>query len=404
MLYRARYAMTADGPLIENAVLEVQQDKVVSMGPASGRLPADVVDLGDVLLLPGLINAHAHLGLTFLQGKVPYDGCFARWTASLVRMARAGGERQVEESAAEGILRSLRAGVTTVGDIVYDRRQIEGLASSPLRAVCFVETLGIGRDSNLGLRRLEERRGGIDSSPPDMWIGVSPHAPYSTDARVYREAISCAGRNGWRVCTHLAETREEEEFLRAGTGPLRGFLEELGLVDDSFPAPGCSPVGFAEQVGLLESDALLVHLNYVTDRELEMVAGSECSVVFCPRSHRFFGHEPHRISEMLALGVNVCLGTDSLASNDSLSILDEWRFLHREYPGMDFATLLRLSTTNAARALGIDGVVGSLERGKLADFIVVPMTGRSPEDATAEILETAVQPSAVYIGGERVHS
>ncbi|UCG32281.1 MAG: amidohydrolase family protein, partial [Phycisphaerales bacterium] len=165
---------------------------------------------------------------------------------------------------------------------------------------------------------------------------------------------------------------------------------------------GCTPIQFAERVGLLESNALLVHVNYLADEELELLAGSACSIAYCPRAHAFFDHEPHRFREMMAAGVNVCLGTDSLASNDSLSILDEWRFLHTRHSDLDLPFLLRLSTINAAVALGVEADVGSLEPGKLADFITVPAASPSPRDAMEEILTDPVEPRAVYIGGREV--
>ena len=403
MIFRARYALTPGVRLVENAALEVRGGRVVSLRAAPSPGPSPAVDLGDVLLLPGLINAHTHLELTCLQGQVPFRGSFASWVETLIASApRNQSEQRARESIRDGISRCLAAGVTTVGDIAYGRRQIEELASSPLRAVCFMETLGFGPARAAALPRLSAQLEGVESSPPSHWVGVSPHAPYSTDEGVYGELVALATQRGWPLCTHLAETREEVEFLESGTGPLGELLARRGLIDESFTAAGCGPVEFAERVGLLESEAVLVHLNYLTDRELEMVAGSACSVVYCPRGHRFFGHEPHRFGEMMAVGVNICLGTDSLACNDSLSVLDEWRFLHAEYPRIDLATLLPMSTVNAARALGIEGQVGSLEPGKQADFLALPVSETSPQAAQAEILNRPVQPAAVYVGGQRI--
>ena len=403
MIVRARYALTPGAAPVENAVLEIQAGRVVSLGPAGSAGAAGALDLGDVLLLPGLINAHTHLELTCLRGQVPFRGSFAEWVEMLVAsLPPHQGDQRARLSVRQGVMQSLRAGVTVVGDIGYGRRQIEELASSPLRAVCFMETLGFGPKREAAVPGLLAQLAGGESSPPDLWLGVAPHAPYSTDEGVYSKVLALAGRRGWPVCTHLAETREEVEFLSVGTGPLRGLLERRGLIEESFVPPACSPVEFAERVGLLESGALLIHLNYLTDRELELVAGSPCSVVYCPRAHAFFGHEPHRFREMMAAGTNVCLGTDGLACTDSLSILDEWRFLHQRYAELDLAALLCMSTVNAARALGIEAEVGSLGAGKQADFITLPVTESSPQAAMAEILETPVEPRAVYIGGKRV--
>lgn len=403
MLYRARFACTPDRPVIENAVLEVRDGQVVAFGPARERAGADEIDLGDVLLLPGLINAHTHLELSCLRSEVPFNGCFAEWVETLLRrLPVRESEDKARASIRAGIEESLESGVTTVADIGYGARQIAELSSSPLRAICFLETMGTGSKCDAAIHDLDMAAKQTEPDPPNWWAGLSPHAPYSTDERLYGRAILRARERGWPICTHLAETREEEEFLRQGSGPLRALLSSRGLIGATFEAAGCGPIEWAERVGLLEAGAVLVHVNYATDRELEMIAGSDCSVVFCPRAHRFFGHTAHRFAAMMALGINVCLGTDSLASNDSLSILDEWRFLHGEHPELEFGVLLKMSTSCAARALGIEDFVGGLERGRLADFITIPVRSSSGEGALREVLESDSGPLAVYISGKRV--
>jgi cytosine/adenosine deaminase-related metal-dependent hydrolase len=383
--------------------LEVQGDRVVSLRSAGDRSASTTVDLGDVLLLPGLINAHAHLELTGLHGRVPFTGQFASWVERVIETAPGNrGEANVRGWIREGARLSMRAGVSTIGDIGYGPHQPDEMASVPLRAVCFREIVGIGPKREEALAFLEQGCHDMVSAPPHRWIGLSPHAPYSTDPQVYKEALTLADRCGWPVCTHLAETREEALFLETGGGPLRALLSRRGLDTGSFAPAGCTSIQFAERVGLLESSALLVHVNYLTDEELELLAGSACSVAYCPRAHAFFGHEPHRFREMMAAGVNVCLGTDSLASNESLSILDEWRFLHGRHPDLDLPSLLRLSTDNAAAALGIEANVGSLEPGKLADFITLPAASPSPLGAMERVLTDPVEPRAVYIGGREV--
>jgi cytosine/adenosine deaminase-related metal-dependent hydrolase len=403
MIIRARYALTPGVPLIENAVLEIRGGRVDALRSAAASGEAADVDYGDALLLPGLVNAHTHLELSGLCGQVPYAGCFADWAERVMETAPAQrGPDQARAGVRDGICRSLRAGVTTVADIGYGPHGQEELARSPLRAVCFREILGRGPKRDPALTWLGRCAEELSAAPPKVWVGLSPHAPYSTDDAVYEEALHAAESRGWPVTTHLAETREEIEFLATGGGPLRDLLDRRGALDAASAPFGGTPVEFAERVGLLESGALLVHMNYLTDGDLEMVAGSPCSVAYCPRAHAFFEHGPHRFREMLAAGINVCLGTDSLASNDSLSVMDEWRFLHRARPELDLPTLLRMSTIGAAAALGIDGEVGSLEPGKLADFIAIPVSSLSPGGVEQEVLSQPIEPRAVWVGGREV--
>lgn len=226
---------------------------------------------------------------------------------------------------------------------------------------------------------------------------LSPHAPYSTAPEVYREAIAYCRQRGLPICAHLSETREEAEFLATGTGPFRTLLEHRELWDGSFAPPGCSPVQYAESLGLLELQPLLAHVNYAGDEDIQLMAKRGCSVVYCPRTHRFFEHAPHRYRDMLGAGLNVCLGTDSLASSPSLSILDELRFLRRLDDLSSDSLLLEMGTIRGARALGLESQLGSLEPGKRADFVVLPLTGSVSDKPTDAVLRTQATPSHVYV-------
>jgi aminodeoxyfutalosine deaminase len=213
--------------------------------------------------------------------------------------------------------------------------------------------------------------------------------------------------SGRQLCTHLAETREELQFLRDGSGSFRELLEEWGLWDGTFQPPGCSPVDYMARLNVLEAKPapLLVHVNYVSDADLDLLANTSCSVAWCPRTHRFFHHEPHRFRDMLARGINVCIGTDSLASNDTLSILDELRFAWRRSSGSAGAQgrqpvsqqcLLAMGTIAGARALGLEDQVGSLEPGKRADLAAVPLEQPRAADPLEDLLGGNTCSTTIY--------
>lgn len=402
LVLRARYVLPVDRPPIENGCVHIAAGVVAAI-QKHRRAGLAERDLGDVALLPGFVNAHTHLELTRLHSRVPFSGSFAAWIESLLSQTQAATDEQTaRESIRRGVRESLAAGVTTVGDIGHGRHPFDELARGSMRAVCFVETLGIGRTAQSALRRLEAAIDERACVPRKTWAGISPHAPYSTAREVYVRCVKLAASQGWRLCTHLGESREELQFLADGTGPLRELLDRRQLLDASFEPLRTSPVAFARSVGLLDHPTLLAHVNYATDEELDTLARSRCSVAYCPRSHRYFRHEPHRFRDMLARGINVCAATDSLASNDSLCVLDELRFLRQEHPDLRPNTLIEMGTSRGAAALGLDSLVGTLAAGKLADLVAIPLDPCPVREVAEQVLTSKGRVACVYVGGQLI--
>ena len=193
-----------------------------------------------------------------------------------------------------------------------------------------------------------------------------PHAP------------NVRGRSAPAYAPHFCETEDEESFTCHGTGPLADYLKHLGIWDESIPAPGVRPIDLFDRAGLLHERTLLAHANYVTDEDITRIARSGASVVYCPRTHAAFRHAPHRFRQMRDAGINVAVGTDSLASNSDLSIMGELHFLHNANPDLPADELLAMGTLHGARALGLERCTGSIEPGKRADLVVIPL---EPSDA-----------------------
>lgn len=409
-VYRARWILPVTSPPIENGQLVVQDGRIVAIDQAGVPDPA-AIDLGDSVVLPGFVNAHTHLELTHARGRIRFEGSFIRWIEALASLY--GRERldlqRPWEAIPDGLLESVRGGVTAAGDIGCGPAVFDFWSSFPLNLVGFLEVLGMGpRRQASHMQAVEQVVCWIEEQESAMPVrrsrnlcrtGISPHAPYSTDAPVYRKAIAFARRTGRPICTHLAETQEELQFLRDGTGDFADFLDARGLLDGSFEVPGCSPVEYMGRLGLLDLRPLLVHCNYVSDSDLDLIATSRASVAYCPRSHAYFGHAPHRWREMLARGINVCIGTDSLASNETLSVLDELRFLRRQDSTISDEQLLILGTLAGARALGIADQVGSLEAGKRADFAVLPLSRDECRDPMDALLCSTARIRNVFVGG-----
>ena len=398
MILRAKYVMPDSRTVIENGAVAVQGSKIVDVGlyptvRSSG--PSPTHDLGEAVLTPGLVNAHTHLDLTNSADSIQRVPKFTDWIFQII------GKRTpstVGPSVREGVQQSLAGGATTVGDIDGTGESIQVLRDSPIRKVVFFEVLGFsGERAAMGLTRLGTY---VDSPPaPDSLLtsALSPHAPYSTSAEIYRQCVA----SSLSVCTHIAETKEELEFLSSGTGAFQDYLEAFGISTAEWVPPRLTPVHYMETLGVLRKDSLLVHCNYLTDVDITQLVESGASVVFCPRSHHYFYHTDHPVLQLVERGINVAIGTDSLASNWSLSLLDELKFLARTQPCIRPDTLIDMVTFNGAKALGL-AQIGRLEKGWQADVIAVkiPNDGRSAIeqvlDSSSENLLTVVDGKICY--------
>jgi cytosine/adenosine deaminase-related metal-dependent hydrolase len=246
---------------------------------------------------------------------------------------------------------------------------------------------------------LDERfAAATDLANESQWlhVGVSPHAPYTVEPAGYKKCLDFARRENRPLATHLAESPDEAEFLEHGTGPFRELWEAgLNHWDDRVPKYVGGPIRFARDLGLLDHPTLLAHVNYSDDDELEILSRGKASVIYCPRTHRYFGHPPHRWRDMLARGINVAVGTDSCASSPDLNLVDDLRLLHEIAPEVSMQALWEMATIRGARAIGMEEQVGSITPGKLADFAIF----QAP--SLEAILESRCGPSDVWINGER---
>ncbi len=400
-LLTARYVVPAGQPVIEDGAVLLRAGRVVGVG-ARGEFSADSrIDYGDAVICPGFVNAHTHLELTSLAGRVPPTGDFAGWLGRLVAdlTAREASEGDVESAVRDGVVHSIRAGVTLLGDITRaPARTRSVLSGSNLRAVSFGEVIAIGTQRS----KLDDR---ILAALPDGWsdarvrVGVSPHAPYTVEPDGLTACAKRATQAKAPICIHLAESPEETVFTETAAGSLADHLKAIGVWDDAIAPSGCRPVELVRRCGLLTERTICAHANYVTDAEIDILAASGASVAYCPRTHAAFGHEPHRFLDMLRAGVNVCVGTDSLASTPSLSVLDDLRFLHRAYPDVSPGVLLEMGTVNGAKGLGFSTSVGAISPGMPGDLVVVPIERANRKDGVGAMLKSSAPPVAVYISG-----
>ncbi len=383
-----------------------QAGQVVDAGPytemrrAHGA-PTVTRELHGQLLLPGLINAHTHLELTAI-GPQPYGGDFVGWIRMLqdyvVGLDTDGAPRQgaherdprapagCARAAAGGAREAAAAGVQAVGDIARFDTARAARIDAGLGGTTFIELFGLGPPHDAAaLARIGE--------PAD---GFQPHAPYSAGPALF----AAAAASGRPVCTHLAETPEEAQFVAQGSGPFRDLLETMGKWEPGFARAyggGASPVQWLAPA-LQRASWLLAHGNYLNDADIALLAETRASVAYCPVASDYFGHRRHRYRDLLAAGVNVCLGTDSVVCQPPdtdptqwLSVLPQMRYLHRR-DGTDPSTLLGMATTCGRRALGLSETVTRLCAVRISD--------NSAGDLLAEALGGDAPGRGISLGAE----
>ncbi|MCL2701004.1 MAG: amidohydrolase family protein [Phycisphaerae bacterium] len=397
---RVDWLLPGNAAAIRDAVLRVHDGRVAAMGPAGTVATSQRHRVATgMAMLPGLINAHAHLELGHLEGLLPRGVSLPEWLDELVR--RRGSLEAMCAAVRDGAARLLAGGTTCVADVSHANLAWPALAGSPLRRLCLAEALGRGMSARGGWLRFCRSLEGLPRADGRQWFGVSPHAPYSTAPAIFRQAARLANERGWPIGTHLAETTDEREFLRHGLGPLADWARRRGLIPPCFRGQADGPIEFLKKARFFVKNApiLLIHCHDVTDGEIECIARAAASVVFCPGCAEFFNRPGHRYADMLSTGVNVALGTDGLSSNDGLDMLAEMRRLRRQ--GLvNNTTILRMATTNGATAIGRRDL-GRLAPDCPADFILVPV-GTTCDDPLEAILTSDVRVAETVIGGETV--
>lgn len=384
----ARYVFPVEGDPLENGIVDLRKGKLVAIGNAKGRAPD--LDLGNVALVPGFVNAHTHLELGSLPPATSSPATIGQnqvqWLRQVIRQRLDYSQDQVAHTILANLQESLRAGTTLLADITTNGQSWPALSSAPIRCVVFSELIGLRRQRAQETSRLAwEWVSQVQRTKPDhrkSRVGLSPHAPYSTAGWLYERAAA----SGLPLTTHLAEMPEELQLLSTRDGPLRQFLEEIDAWDDNWEPVGPRPAQYVRRGELRRADWLIAHGTYFDPSEFWQLRqeaapdGHRVALAYCPRTHASFGHAPHPFRTMLARQIAVCLGTDSRASTPSLSILDEARFLFRQDPSLPGSVLLAMSTLFGAFALRFEAITGSLLPGKSADMAVIALPDRIEAD------------------------
>jgi cytosine/adenosine deaminase-related metal-dependent hydrolase len=391
MIVHARAVVTMDGPPVENGAVAISGDRIVDVGrfdQIKARNAGTVVDLGEQALLPGLINAHCHLDYTCLRGKIPRQKSFTDWIRAINSEKSRLAPNDYIASINEGFAEAKRFGTTTIANLTAFPELIRHLPHPPIRTWWFAELIDV-RSPN---RTDELVDSAIESLTYAQDYGLAPHALFTASKNLYQRCKE-AGVNVL-LTTHLAESREEMEMFRDASGPLYEFMKGIGrdMGDCGYETAlerflkvrdSSSSKAFRARS---ESDWLVAHLNELTESDFELLKSMKTKfhVVHSPRSHDYFGHSQFPFKRLHALGFSVCLGTDSLASNESLSLFAEMRAFQRNESAISPEKIFEMVTVNPASALRQQNGLGRIRSGFRADLLAVPC--REGRDLFGEIV------------------
>jgi len=380
--------VTMHGPPIENGAVAVSGNRIVDVGrfdDIKTRNAGNTLDLGEQVLLPGLINAHCHLDYTCLRGKIPPQKSFTEWIRAINAEKATLSPRDYIASINEGFAEAKRFGTTTIANLTVFPELIPQI-QPPIRTWWFAELI----DVRMPEPAIELVDSTIEALNQTRNWGLAPHALFTASRDLFRRCEEIAQNDSVLLTTHLAESREEMEMFRHASGPLYEFIKSIGrpmddcgsktpleLFLDSIGSGGSPNRPRAIEVNRPYHSWIVAHLNELTESDFELLerSNSKFHVVHCPGSHNYFGHSPFAFDRLRSFGFNICLGTDSLASNESLSLFAEMRAFQKEFPSVSAEEIFQMVTVNPARALRQEKDLGKICRGAHADLLAVCSTG-----------------------------
>ncbi len=381
-IYTARYILPVSEPPLEDGALLVRGDTIMEVGKKSEltkKFPsAGVIDLGFTAILPGLINSHVHLELTNLGPRRTVSRIsFPFWLLGLVVGTRIRTERYFKDSIRKGLQLLKENGTTTAGHIAtFIRNPAQLFTEAGIRGVIFLEVIGLKKRDAEGITAtLRNEITQIEKSEL-ITPAISPHAAYSVSEDLFRKISEISRAEKFPLSIHVAESTDEVKLIKSNRGKFKKiFYPLLGLKRYAPGGKGRTPLQYLYELGVIDENTSAVHCVHLHEDDIKILSESRTSVIHCPRSNYYLNVGKAPLKKLHDAKINLCLATDGLVSNSSLSLWDEARFLKDENPWLDSESILRMMTLNPARALKMERRIGSLTPGKLADFIAVDIRG-----------------------------
>ncbi len=384
-LLRAKWVLPILSSPIFDGAIEIKDKKITKIGTykelSKEVINAKLIDFKNAVIMPALTNAHTHLELSALKYRIPPSGSFILWVRNVIKMREQLTPIEMKESAKLTIEGFWKEGIGIIGDVGNIAITLDLLCQSPFYGYFFQEVLNFQ-----GVYNLKELY--IKYPCPNFKITYSAHAPH-TVAPLLIQAIKSYNKKRRRLfCIHCAESLEEVEFLQTGKGQWAKLLKEKGIWNDSFIPPKVSPVKYLNNLGVLDENTLLIHAVYVDEEDIKIIKEKNVKICICPKSNIFIGVGIPKLKEFLNIGIEVCIGTDSFASNDHLSIWDEIKVLHSFFTDISIEELLKMATYNGAHILGFSNM-GAIMPAYKPNLIIIEIKNKLSENLK-EFLEDLV--------------
>ena len=373
----SKWVLPVSGPPIRDGAVVVQGDRIVAVGPAAEVLSGFtglICEPGPGAILPGVVNCHVHLEFSALAGKVPPQSRWEDWLEATLAAYGALAAGEIAAGIPPAIEALRQSGAVLVGEVTNTGASWPLLEAGPLSYHLFYECLGFDLLKKFNLPEVFPWFGRPEVAGTDLDLRRGPCALFRVRPLVPGRRRVELGPIGPQT-VHLAESQAELDFLASGNGFFEGLLKRRGRWVPDFQPPGVSPPAYLNRLGFLGPRTLAVHGTQLTAGDCDLLAATKTWLVLCPRANRYTGAGTPPVPDLLKAGVNLALGTDSLAGNWDLNLFGEMLWLYQNFPAWPGALWLRLGTLNGAQALGRDREFGSLEPGKKAALGFLPLEG-----------------------------
>ncbi|OGL47269.1 MAG: hypothetical protein A2W05_09440 [Candidatus Schekmanbacteria bacterium RBG_16_38_10] len=373
MILRAKFVVPDSKTVIENGIIEIDGDYIINVGRYSKTSNKKTLDLGNTIVIPGLVNAHCHLEFSALQGKVRNGIPLHKWILRCIELQKLWKREDWIKSVRMGLQMLAKNGITSVGDVCRRNYLLNILKIDQIRKVVFYEAINTSNTTaHITLREVEKT---LQNMRPTntFTLGVSPHSPYTVSQKLYKLLKNLSENYKVPLATHISETKEEVEFLMHRKGALAELIKYTNISYPFYKVPMLTPIEYLRKMGILSRNVNLIHANYLSRNDINIIADSGASVTFCPGSHEYFHHDRHPIAKLLTKGITVALGTDSLASNIDLSILREMAIVRKIYRVAPYH-IFDMATSNGAKALFRNKRLGLIRKKYIADLTCLTIT------------------------------
>ncbi len=380
-LVLAKYLLPINERPIKGGCLVLDKDKVIALGNYADlkrEYPdAPIDDLSQYIILPGFVNCHTHLELSPLKNKIEWKGSFANWIKEVGKLKRELSEELIIQGVQEAIQDLWESGVVAVGEISSEYLSYQSLAQSSLHGKVYWEYISLrSEDLNSRFSVLKDSMREDIQANSIMGVGISPHSSYTLSHDAWQKVNQYIQEKDYPTAIHVGESIEEQEFFANRRGSLFQFINGISQVPEE--VYHTTPLSYLHSKGYLIKDNVIIHMNIMDDRDVQILKNLNLSVIHCPLSHDYFNHPPFKLDTLMDQGVNIALGSDSLASNHTLDFFEELRRMVRNYPDLSMERLIRMATLSGAQALRLKEGFGEINAGQPYGLIGI----RHPDPVT----------------------